>query len=177
MLPIPKAAMAPNSAKSQAVHLSPRPCSRKYIGPPAIVPSGCIWRYLMPRTTSANLVAIPKIPVNHIQTGAPGPPMLIAAATPAILPLPTVAERAIINAWNGVISPGVESSSRSFPRTLRYSIFQAKPSFRNCTSPVPKVSQTPVPTRKTIIQGPQTKALITSMMETMGIKSGISSSC
>jgi hypothetical protein len=44
-------------------------------------------------------VAIPTRPVIHIQTKAPGPPMAMAVATPAILPVPTVADSAVISAW------------------------------------------------------------------------------
>ena len=42
-----------------------------------------------------NFVVIPKIAVHHIQNIAPGPPVWIAIATPAILPIPTVLERAL----------------------------------------------------------------------------------
>ena len=52
----------------------------------------------MANTASAYLVAIPKIPVIHIQNRAPGPPATIAVATPAIFPVPTVAARAVIKA-------------------------------------------------------------------------------
>lgn len=36
---------------------------------------------------------------------APGPPRVIAVATPAMFPVPTVAESAVVRAWKGVISP------------------------------------------------------------------------
>ena len=45
-----------------------------------------------------NLVDIPITALTHIQKTAPGPPMAIATATPAILPIPTVAESAVVNA-------------------------------------------------------------------------------
>ena len=41
----------------------------------------------------------------HIQNIAPGPPNAIAVATPAILPVPTVADIAVNNAERGDISP------------------------------------------------------------------------
>jgi hypothetical protein len=43
--------------------------------------------------------------MTHIQNMAPGPPMDIAVATPAILPMPTVLAKAIVVAWKGVIRP------------------------------------------------------------------------
>ena len=48
--------------------------------------------------TLANLEAIPNKPAIIIQNVAPGPPIEIATATPAILPKPTVAESAAVNA-------------------------------------------------------------------------------
>jgi len=41
---------------------------------------------------------MPKMALIHIQNGAPGPPVAMAAATPAMLPLPTVAASAVISA-------------------------------------------------------------------------------
>ena len=38
---------------------------------------------------------IPRIADIHIQNTAPGPPIAIAPATPAMLPVPTVAARAV----------------------------------------------------------------------------------
>ena len=43
--------------------------------------------------------------MTHIQNIAPGPPNAIAVATPAILPVPTVADIAVNNAERGDISP------------------------------------------------------------------------
>ena len=40
-----------------------------------------------------------------IQNVAPGPPMLMAIATPAMLPSPTVAESAAVSAWKWLTSP------------------------------------------------------------------------
>ena len=47
---------------------------------------------------SANLVAIPSRAVTHIQNRAPGPPKWIANATPAMFPIPTVADSAVDSA-------------------------------------------------------------------------------
>ena len=43
---------------------------------------------------------MPKNAASHIQKTAPGPPVMIAADTPAILPTPTVAASAVQSAWN-----------------------------------------------------------------------------
>ncbi len=55
-------------------------------------------RYLTARIASEYFVAIPTIPVTHIQKTAPGPPSVIAVATPTMLPIPTVAAKAVIRA-------------------------------------------------------------------------------
>ena len=53
---------------------------------------------------------MPKNPAKIIQTVAPGPPIAIATATPAILPKPTVADKAAVNAWKCVTSPTTPSA-------------------------------------------------------------------
>ena len=55
---------------------------------------------------------MPKTPVTHIQKSAPGPPVAIAVATPAMLPVPTVAARAVIRAWKWEMSPAWCPGSR-----------------------------------------------------------------
>ena len=45
-----------------------------------------------------NFVAIPRRPARTIQNVAPGPPTLMATATPPMLPMPTVPESAVVNA-------------------------------------------------------------------------------
>ena len=62
-------------------------------------------RYLTAKQPSAYLVAIPKKAAIHIQKIAPGPPALIAVATPTILPVPTVAASAVQSALKLSISP------------------------------------------------------------------------
>ncbi len=59
----------------------------------------------MAKTPSAYFVAIPKNAAIHIQRSAPGPPSLMAVATPTILPVPTVAARAVASAAKLEISP------------------------------------------------------------------------
>ena len=75
------------------------------MGPPLMVPKRSFSRYFTASTASANLVAMPTRPVTHIQKRAPGPPAARAVATPAMFPVPTVAERAVIRAWKWVMSP------------------------------------------------------------------------
>lgn len=49
---------------------------------------------------STKAVAAPKSAITHIQKTAPGPPMNMADATPARLPVPTRLERETAKAWN-----------------------------------------------------------------------------
>ena len=42
---------------------------------------------------------MPKRPATIIQKVAPGPPILTAIATPAMLPTPTVPDKAAVSAW------------------------------------------------------------------------------
>ena len=46
------------------------------------------------------MVIIPKKAITHIQKTAPGPPVMMAPDTPTILPVPTVAARAVQRDWN-----------------------------------------------------------------------------
>ncbi len=50
------------------------------------------------------MVIIPKIATIHIQKMAPGPPEMMAVATPAMLPVPMVAARAVQRLWNWLIA-------------------------------------------------------------------------
>ncbi|MDD4788748.1 MAG: hypothetical protein PHO07_16370 [Pirellulales bacterium] len=98
MLPMPKAAIAVNRAKTMPSHLQFSPRSSTYIGPPAISPLLLTVRYFTARTASPYLVAMPNTPVSHIHNTAPGPPAATAVATPTMLPVPIVAARAVIRA-------------------------------------------------------------------------------
>lgn len=51
-----------------------------------------------------------------IHTVAPGPPIAMATATPAMLPSPTVPATAVANAWKWVTSPA--SSGWAAPPAL-----------------------------------------------------------
>ena len=61
-------------------------------------PSGSLSRNFWPSTASIILVAIPKVADSHIQKTAPGPPMAMAVATPAMLPLPTTVANEVVRA-------------------------------------------------------------------------------
>ena len=46
-----------------------------------------------------SFIAIPNMAIIHIQKIAPGPPSVIASATPLMLPSPTVPDKAVVSAW------------------------------------------------------------------------------
>ena len=131
-LPMPKLANVPNRAKAIASHfqLRPKPNSIKYIGPPDISPLLLVVRYFTANRLSAYLVAIPTSAVTHIQNTAPGPPATIAVATPAILPVPIVADKAVINAPKCDTSP----SWSCFLCEIKV-CFKANGKARNCKKP------------------------------------------
>ncbi len=112
---IPANANNPANGLKIYVQLSPhffsRPSRITYMGPPCTLPSESSPRYKMARVQVKNLVAIPTKALTHIQKRAPGPPIKIATATPLILPIPTVAARALDSASKCVISPGSSGSS------------------------------------------------------------------
>lgn len=87
---------------------------------------------------SKALIIIPKIALIHIQNIAPAPPMLKAPATPAIFPVPTVAERA-------VQADLKEVTSFEFLRYLKALavIFKESVNFVICENLVLKEKQTP----------------------------------
>ena len=68
-------------------------------------PSGATWRYFTASNPSAYFVAIPKNAATSIQKSAPGPPVVIAVATPTMFPVPIVAESAVHSAPNADTSP------------------------------------------------------------------------
>ena len=80
---------------AKGFHLLPKPSVIKYIGPPWISPFESLPLYIIDKVDVKNFVDIPITPLIHIQKIDPGPPILIATATPAILPIPTVADRAV----------------------------------------------------------------------------------
>ena len=85
--------MLKNTAR--AFHFFPKPSVIKYIGPPCIFPAESFPLNIIANDDVKNLVDIPIIPLTHIQKIAPGPPIDIATETPAILPIPTVADKAV----------------------------------------------------------------------------------
>ena len=96
--PMPKEARKANRAKRTASHFCPVPCSRMYIVPPRQSPCSSLLRKWTARVTSENLVHMPKNADTSIQNRAPGPPRWSAVATPAMLPVPTVAAIAVARA-------------------------------------------------------------------------------
>src|SRR5690606_32392733 len=68
-------------------------------GPPRYCPSFTSL-YICPRDASMMADELPRKAIVHIQNTAPGPPMPIAVATPAILPVPTRPDIARAKAWN-----------------------------------------------------------------------------
>ena len=52
-----------------------------------------------------NFTDVATRPYIQIQKSAPGPPEMMAVATPAMLPVPIEAPSAVMNAWNGVSAP------------------------------------------------------------------------
>src|SRR5690606_1299763 len=143
-LPLLKDASLPNKSKIRASHVHVRPGTMSYIGPPDISPFSFLIRYLTARTPSPYLVAIPNSAVIHIQNTAPGPPSTQAVATPAILPVPIVADSAVISEANWEISP---ECSGCLPK----SCLKASGNIRNCQNNKRKVRNIPVPTISTSI--------------------------
>lgn len=56
-------------------------------------------------------MAMPTQAVSHIQKTAPGPPSVMAVATPAMLPVPMVAAKAMESAPKGVACPCAPGSA------------------------------------------------------------------
>ena len=120
------------------------------MGPPEALPFSSIIRYLTASTPSAYLVAIPKKAASHIQKSAPGPPAFTAVATPTILPVPTVAARAVHKAWKLLMSP--------LPVFLAAKMsFSAMGSLNTCNKFKRMVRRIPVPIKRIIKGGPHTK--------------------
>src|SRR5690606_40671709 len=99
-------------------HFLPMPFSITYIGPPWIFPDESLPRYMMAKEQVKYLVAIPTNADTHIQKIAPGPPMLMAKATPLMFPKPTVAATAEDKACREVMSPLASGSSYLPPTTF-----------------------------------------------------------
>ena len=84
---------------------------------------------MIDKAPSKNLVDIPTTALTHIQKMAPGPPTVMAIATPAMLPMPTVEAMALISACAELICPS------AVEELLWRSAFIALPRQRNDTQP------------------------------------------
>ena len=75
-----------------------KPMSATHIGPPWGLSGLSMFRYNIESVTSMSFIAIPNMAIIHIQKIAPGPPSVIASATPLMLPSPTVPDKAVVSA-------------------------------------------------------------------------------
>ena len=123
------------------------------MGPPAISPFSSVVRNLTAKQPSAYFVAIPTKAAIHIQKTAPGPPAWIAVATPTILPVPTVAAKAVHKALKLSISPSPLFSAVKIS-------FKACGNLKNWINCNRIVSIKPVPIKSTNKGGPHTKLSI-----------------
>ena len=80
--------------------------------------------------------------------------MAIAPATPAILPVPTVAANAVQTAWNGVTAPWPASVVRW--NILPMVFFHTVPNLVNCKKPVRMLRYSPTPKMSTVAGRPHT---------------------
>jgi hypothetical protein len=100
------------------------------------------------------MVAIPITAEIHIQNTAPGPPITIAVATPAIFPFPTIPDNADMSAWNGVMFPSPDE------RAELKNNFVADENRENCIHFNLIEKYIPLPSMKRSIWGPQIKSAI-----------------
>ena len=159
--PMPKAANDANKANRMArmrpAFLFLKPRSRAYMAPPSILPEWSFTRYFTPMNTSEYFVAIPRMPVIHIQKMAPGPPNSRPVPTPTMLPVPMVAASAVVSAPNWVMSPSaLEGSSLVTDSLMPVPILR-------WMNPVRMVMKMCVPSSSKIMMGPHTKPSTASM--------------
>ena len=106
----------------------------------------------------------------HIQNTAPGPPMAMAPATPAMLPVPTVAASAVHTAWKGVMAP----SCAVFFWNMRPSVDRmARGNLRICKNRVRRLRYSPTPRMHTMAGTPHTKSLTAWLTDVMKSRMGI----
>ena len=146
---------ATSSAEREKRGASARPsppsrASITYMGPPTHWPFSSRRRYFTERRHSENLVARAGRELSSIQTNAPGPPAVRAAATPTMFPVPMVAERAVIRAEKG-LTPPLFAFRDSRERARR----RAFPIFRMGRNRVRRVRKTPVPSSSAMVPPPQ----------------------
>ena len=94
--------------------------------------------------------------MTHIQKTAPGPPRAMAVATPTMLPVPTLPERATQKASNEEIPCLLPSGAFSGPANRERIM---SPKRRTCTKRVRSVKYNPAPTSRTTSAGLQTMLL------------------
>ena len=108
---------------------------------------------------------MPKNAATHIQNTAPGPPVMMAADTPAMLPTPTVAARAVQRAWNCEIDAFSFVCEITFlSKRLPIVFFHQCPKCVIWKKSVNAVMSIPVPIRRMIPILTHTNSLITSLM-------------
>ena len=95
-----------------------------YIAPPRY-PSGEDLRYFTASTTSPYFTLIEITAPIHIHITAPAPPAVIAVATPAIFPTPSVPARAVHKAFTGDSPPFADESERVLKNALGLMIWQS----------------------------------------------------
>ena len=124
------------------------------MGPPHRLPCRSRPWYRTASTTSAYLVIIPTRADTHIQNTAPGPPRVMAEATPAMLPTPTVLPRAVAMAWKGLTPPaGRSPRPRRLPQVSRQMVRHR----RRGKNRLLTVSHPPRPSTSARVPGPHTQ--------------------
>lgn len=108
-------------------------------------------------------MAIPTKAIAHIQNTAPGPPSVIATATPATLPPPTRPPTETSSASRPEMAFG--SPVSLFPEMTR----NMRPKNSNCTKPVMTVMNKPRTTRIGISDQPHVKSPITPNRFSMSV--------
>ena len=132
-----------------------------YIAPPSMLPLWSFTRYFTAANVSEYFVAMPNTPVSHIHSTAPGPPARMAVPTPTMLPVPMVADSAVVSAPNWLMSPG---ASGSFVTDSLMAVGSLRWMNR-----VRIVRYRCEPNSSTIIGGPHTKASISLIIWTMSM--------
>ena len=161
--PMPNEATAANSANAPAPkrpHHGVLPSfsnarRHAYIAPPSMLPLWSFTRYFTAANVSEYFVAMPNTPVSHIHSTAPGPPARMAVPTPTMLPVPMVADSAVVSAPNWLMSPG---ASGSFVTDSLIAVGSLR-----WMNPVRNVRNRCDPSKSTIIGGPHTKASMSLM--------------
>ena len=157
-MPIPKDAITAKKANNQLeilpIFLFLNAFLIVYIGPPDISPLELSPRYFVASIHSLNFVVSPNNAEIHIHNKAPGPPDIIAVATPTILPVPIVEASAVVSDEKGETSPFLEDFVLD---SLLKVIFIAYPRFFHVKNRVFIVRKKPVPIKKTSIGGPHIK--------------------